>query len=110
MRTIALLLLGLGTCAPILPPPDAAPVEVDASVDVVVDVLVDGSNSDVDTTPCGLACARLEALGCEEQGPLCSGTCEHILATGLTRFDTSCVAQATNKAEVRLCPAIRCKD
>lgn len=54
------------------------------------------------------ACARLQELGCEEAGDDCVAVTDHILATGIIRYDVACVAAATSREAVRLCPGVTC--
>lgn len=63
-----------------------------------------------DTSPCGMACARMCQLGCEEgRKPNCSDVCKHIVTTGLTAFDPACMAAAQTAEQARKCPAVKCR-
>lgn len=65
-------------------------------------------------TPCGKACARLDALGCPESRPnkagqRCEATCEDGIADGLLPVTiVDCVGQAADVEAVRKC-RIRCQ-
>lgn len=63
---------------------------------------------------CEPACLALARLDCPEAkvtkaGTGCTEMCERILDRGLSEIDTACISGASNPAEVRTCPGIRCR-
>jgi hypothetical protein len=111
---LATLIVSSPMCIPPAPVPPV-PVEADAAAESAPDApaIVDASQPDVaptdaPATSCGRACSRLAALGCEEAGPTCEPTCEHIMATKLVPFDPWCIIGASDVFAVRRCSRIVC--
>jgi hypothetical protein len=81
---------------------EASPTIKDAAPEVTV---VDSGPA----TPCTRACANLAAHGCQDMGPNCVQTCEHLTTNKLVPFSPECVFGATTIQSLRKCPVISCK-
>ena len=95
--TVLSILCMAPTCIPPQPGPDAAPGSD-----------VDATTESLPASPCTRACLNLAVLGCSELGPNCVQTCEHVVQTHLTPFDTACIYGARSVESVRECPGIVC--